>query len=528
MFLRNTLKFDKVIFILFFLSLLNSSCQKSNISKKITLASSGRIESLDPARINTIKALQIISSLGDTLYEFSEDGQLIPKLASGMPIFSEDKLKISIKLREDVFFHDGTKFDSSAMKFTINRFQNIGTTNYILEKKIKSIETPSKYELVINLNMPSSSIEGLLTSPNLTPLSPNFYKEYSNKFLNDEFVGTGKYFLKRFNNEIQILEPNNNYWGDAAENNGINIIGYSNSNSLYGALKSKQVDVLLSNSIDDSQRDKLRRLSKNLKIKEGKSAPNEISFISLRTNKKPFNNLNIRRAISKSLNRELISQKVSYGLRTPAKSIVPSKFKKNNSVTWPSYNIKEAKEILREEGFCNGKILTLPITYRSNVPTDKLIALAWQQDVNSSMQDCIDMKINGVESTTIYKNLSEGIYTAVILDWVGAYSDPVAYLKPLLSCNKFEMDICLEGQSVFSGSFWASKEIEKLFLESESLNGLERINKLIKIEKIASESIPYIPIWISSQKAWSQKNISKPLFNGGGQIIMSKLKHIYE
>ena len=528
MFPKINFKFYKPFVFLIFLVFINSSCGKSNNSKIITLASSGKIESLDPARINTIKALQILGSLGDTLYEFSRDGKLIPKLASEMPVFSEDKLKIFIKLREDVFFHDGTKFDSSAMKFTINRFQNIGTTNYILEKKIKSIETPSKYQLIINLNMPSSSIEGLLTSPNLTPLSPTFYKDFSGKFLNDKFVGTGKYYLKRFSNDVQILEPNINYWGTKPHNDGINIVGYSNSNSLYGALLSRQIDVLISNSIDDSQRDKLRRLSNDNQFQEGSGAPNEISFISLRTNKKPFDNLNIRRALAKSLNRELISQKVSYGLRQPIKSIIPAKFKKEYDISWPSYNINEAKILLKEEGYCDGKLLNFPLTYRSNVPTDKLIALAWQQDVNSSMKDCISMQINGAESTTIYKNLSEGIYTAVILDWIGAYSDPVAYLKPLLSCNNFENNICFEGESVFSGSFWASKEVENLFLESESNYGSERIKKLIKIEKIASQSIPYIPIWISSQKAWSQKNISKPLFNGSGQIMMGELKHIDE
>ena len=526
MFSKNTFKDFK--FLIFLLSLINFSCANSNNSEKITLASSGKIESLDPARINTIKSLQIINSLGDTLYEFSKDGELIPKLALDMPSFSEDKLSIFINLREDVFFHDGTKFDSSAMKFTINRFQKIGTTNYILGKKIKSIDTPSKYKLVINLNMPSSSIEGLLTSPNLTPLSPDFYKEFNNKFLNNEFVGTGKYILKRFSNEVQILEPNINYWGEKPKNKGINIVGYSNSNSLYGALKSKQIDVLLSNSIDDSQRNNLRKLSEDSKIKEGLSAPNEISFISLRTNKEPFNNLNIRKAIAKSLNRKLISEKVSYGLRKPSKSIIPPIFKRDNESLWPSYNTKEAKKILREEGFCEGKILNLPLTYRSNVPTDKLIALSWQQDVNSSMKNCMSVEINGLESTTIYKNLSEGIYTAVILDWVGAYSDPEAYLKPLLSCRKFKGLNCIQGQSVFSGSFWASQEVEDLFIESESYYGEERLKRLMKIEKIASKSIPYIPLWISSQKAWSQKYISEPIFNGAGQIIMSELKHINE
>ena len=45
---------------------------------------------------------------------------------------------------------------------------------------------------------------------------------------------------------------------------------------------------------------------------------------------------------------------------------------------------------------------------------------------------------------------------------------------------------------------------------------------------IRDRSIPYIPIWISSQKAWSQNDISKPIFNGSGIISMSDLKFINE
>ena len=120
-----------------------------------------------------------------------------------------------------------------------------------------NLETPSEYSVIINLNKPSSSLNGLLTSVNLTPISPTFYKEYSDKFLNEKFVGTGKYVLTSFSNEVQIIEPNLNYWGDKPNNEGISFIGYSNSSSLFGALKSKQIDVLLSNSIDDSQRNNL-------------------------------------------------------------------------------------------------------------------------------------------------------------------------------------------------------------------------------------------------------------------------------
>ncbi len=522
------LNFKKIVIsiISLFFILFQNSCKKSINFSGITIGSSGKIESLDPARATTLKSLQLINALGDTLYEVDEKGKLIPKLASSIPVLSKDKLRLQIKLRENILFHDGTLFNSSAMKFTLERFLKIGTNNYIFENKIKSIEDPKPDILIINLNQPSSSIANLLTSINLTALSPDYYKNHFDKYMNDKFIGTGKYKLKRFSNNIQILSPNINYWGEKPRNKGINFVGYSNSSTLYGALISRQIDVLLSNSIEDTLRSKLKEISQNNKINEGISQSTEISFISLRTNKEPLNNQEIRLAIAKSLNRELISQKVSYGLRYPSKSIIPKFYKENNLNKWPKYEPKEAKKILRKYGYCKDKVLELPLTYRSNVTTDKLIALFWQQDVKRIMGECLSIEINGIESTTVYRNLKEGIYTAVILDWTGSYSDPAAYLLPLLSCNKFKSTVCIEGESVYSGSFWASEKIEDLFLESEKLIGIDRLNKLYQIEKIASESVPYIPIWISSQKAWSQKNISKPIFNSAGRILMGNLEII--
>ena len=511
--------------LIFLISLTQNSCGSQKVSQRIVVASSGKIESLDPARASTLKAIQLISSLGDRLYELNSYGELIPKLASGMPILSEDGLRIDINLRKNVFFHDGTSFNANAVKFTFDRFKRIGTLNYILGDKIKSIETSGEYDITINLSKPSSSINGLLTSVNLTPISPTFYKQYSDKFLNNKFIGTGKYILKRFSNEIQVIDPNLSYWGEKPKNRGINFVGYSNSSSLFGALKSKQVDVLLSNSIDDSQRNSLRELAEKNKIKEGNSNATEISFISLRTNILPLNNLNLRLALAKSLNRELISEKVSYGLRKPSRSIVPPIFKKGNNDLWPKFNYSESRKLLQREGYCEGKILDIPLTYRSNVPTDKLIAITWQEEIKNVLNDCLKIQLNGVESTTVYKNLSLGIYTAVILDWSGAYSDPEAYLTPLLSCTEIVNEKeCKKGESVYSGSFWGSNKVENLFLESEKINGNKRLDKLLQIEKIASEDLPYLPIWVSSQKAWSQNKISKPVFNGAGIISLSELK----
>ena len=136
----------------FLISLSQYSCVSNNKSKRIIVASSGKIESLDPARASTLKSLQLLSSLGDTLYELNSEGELIPELAYGMPIFSKDKLQIIINLRRNVLFHDGTSFNSNAIKFSFDRFQRIGTMNYILGNKIKSIESPSEHKVINNLN----------------------------------------------------------------------------------------------------------------------------------------------------------------------------------------------------------------------------------------------------------------------------------------------------------------------------------------------------------------------------------------
>ena len=63
---------------IFLISLTQFSCVSNNKSKRIIVASSGKIESLDPARASTLKSIQLLSSLGDTLYELNSEGELIP------------------------------------------------------------------------------------------------------------------------------------------------------------------------------------------------------------------------------------------------------------------------------------------------------------------------------------------------------------------------------------------------------------------------------------------------------------------
>ena len=340
-------------------------------------------------------------------------------------------------------------------------------------------------------------------------------------------MGTGPYFLESFNSNQQTIKSFNNYWGKKPLNKGIDYINFTNSSTLFGAIRTKEIDVLISNSIDDMQRVALNNMVQKGKLNSGEGGPIEIGFITLKSNDLPLENKNIRKAISYTIDRKLITQQVSFGTREPLRSIVPPKLHKKKFSAWPSYKPELARKLLKKEGYCKNDILSIPLTFRSNIPADKLLALTWKDQIKRDLSDCLKITLNGLESTTVYKQLSEGAFEAVILDWVGSYPDPEAYLTPLLSCTKIDKNTCLEGEAVFSGSFWADKEVQELLEKSEKLDGEKRLNTLIEIEELAAQGSSYLPIWLVKPKAWSLKNISPPEFSTDGLIILQNLKRDY-
>ncbi len=518
-YIKNILKVSSILLILSQLS-----CVQHKKRESIIIASAGKIESIDPAQANTLRTLQILSALGDTLYKVNKEGNLSPSLAKDLPTVSKNGLLIDIPLKENISFHDGSLFNAEAMAFSLNRFKKIGTLNYLLNDKIEGIEVKDEFLIRIKLKKPSSSLKSLLTSINLTPVSPSSYSNYKYSFNNKNFIGTGPYFLENFDSSQQIIKPFKSYWGRKPLNKGIDFINFSNSSTLFGAIKTKEVDVLISNSIDDLQRLALNNMVKNEKLNSGEGDPIEIGYITFRSNKFPLESQNVREALSYTIDRQLISQQVSFGTRKPLRSIVPPQLYQKEFSPWPKYNPKIARSLLKKEGYCEKNVLSIPLTFRSNVPADKLLALTWKEQIKRDLSDCIEINLNGIESTTVYKQLSEGAFEAVILDWTGAYPDPEAYLTPLLSCNKINNNTCLKGEAVFSGSFWGNNKVQELLEKSEELEGESRFKNLIKVEQLAAQGSSYLPIWLVNPKAWSLKNISQPEFSRDGLIILKNLQ----
>ena len=500
-----------------------SACQPKRQSERLTVASAGRISSLDPALASTTGALQVLSALGDTLYIRGNNGDFEPQLAASKPEVSLDRLSITIPLRRDVLFHDGSRFDAKAMAFSLNRFLRIGSQRYLLSNRIAAIETPNPFEIRLRLKQPSSSIESLLTSPYLTPVSPKAYANHADRFLNDRFIGTGPYTLSSFRNTQQRLLPFRQYWGAPPNNVGLDLINLSNSTALFGALISGEVDVLLSNSIDEDQKRALSQRAGKTLLQESKGPAMNITFVTLRSNSPPLQRQTVRRALAHSIDRRLISARVSYSQREPLRSLIPPSLRGGKTEPWPAYNLATARKLFEQAGYCKGRRLQVPFTFRTNVPSDRLMALTWQAQLKRDLPNCVQMTLNGVESTTVYKQLSEGSFEAVILDWSGSYPDPEAYLSPLLSCKRAKGNICEKGEAVDGGTFWTTPGLQEALTRSDMLKGAPRLQELATVDAIAAQGAPYIPVWFVAPKAWAQIHLNPPIFNGNGFVDLAQL-----
>lgn len=506
------------------LSLSQLACQHRVSSDRITVASAGRVASLDPAQANTYGTLQLLSALGDTLYKREVDGSLRPQLASQPPQISDSGLTITIPLRRDVLFHDGNRFDAEAMAFSLRRFLQIGTQSHVVGDRIRAIETPEPYTLRLRLNRPSSSLESLLTSQYLTPVSPQAYRDHQDRFLNDNFVGTGPYRLSSYNATQQRLVPFRRYWGTPPENGGLDLINLSNSTALFGALRSGEVDVLLSDSLDEDQRLALDRRAEEGQLQASAGPALQIGYVTFLSNHPPLQQQLVRQGLAHSLDRELISARVSHHQRQPLRSLVPPSLRGGKPEPWPTYNPQRARTLFTEAGYCKGQRLEVPFTYRSNVPSDRLMALTWQAQLNRDLADCIALQLEGLESTMVYDQLGEGAFKAVMLDWGGSYPDPEAYLAPLLSCTQSTGDVCEEGEAVISGSFWTRPGLEQALRRSDALQGAERLNQLLKIDQDAATGAAYLPVWLVTPKAWAQTRLAPLEFDGNGQLQLARLR----
>lgn len=480
---------------------------------RITLGSTAKIRTIDPADAYELFPATLLYNMGERLYTYDlETTTLKPQLATALPDISEDGLTYTIPLREGVQFHDGTPFDAEAMAFSLQRFiQNGGQPSFLLAEPIADVQATGNYELTITLKQPFAALPALLTFFGACAVSPQAYTIGPGQFKPKSFVGTGPYQLVEYGSDSIRMDVFEQYWGEKPANQGINLQLLSTPANLFNQFKTGAIDVGYQ-GLETDQIQQLQAETEKTGWQVIEAKGNAVTHMVLNVKQPPLDQVKIRRAIALLVDRPLLKQRVYQGQAEPLYSLIPSTFQEAQPVFQTQYgdgNAAQARQLLTEAGFSAQQPLTLDLWYPSNYVARRLVANLMKALVEERSQGILKLKLNGVESTVGNNNLSKGIYPAYLVNWYPDFFDPDTYIQPFLSCAKgTEQTGCEEGASQSLGSFYFNREMNELIEQQRQTQNVQaRQQVLDKIQEKLAQDIPYIPLIQRKEYAFSGPGI---------------------
>src|SRR5437870_2192148 len=135
--------------------------------------STGDPDTLDPALSQSFASAEILRSFCERLYDFNSKSQIVPQLATALPVVSKDKLTYTIPLRQGVEFNDGTPFNAQAVVTSIQRMISLpGSSRASDLASIDTVTAPGPYTVVIHLQTPFTPLTATLATTDGVVLSP--------------------------------------------------------------------------------------------------------------------------------------------------------------------------------------------------------------------------------------------------------------------------------------------------------------------------------------------------------------------
>ncbi len=227
---------------------------------------------LDPVHSWDRSSNDVIEQVCEGLYQYDlSDPNLgiIPVLAADYGTWNPTATKLTIPLRQGVYFHDGTIFNALAVQWTferINYFINASGMPWILNEtrsKIHSLyEFPngttildpvnpvtinSEYSVTINLRGPYAILESLLcyvTAYMLSPASTPKFEYVSTTY--GRIVGTGPFVYDYYITDTEVkFHRWDMYWGGPAYFEDVTLAVINDATTRNNAMLGHTIDYLI-------------------------------------------------------------------------------------------------------------------------------------------------------------------------------------------------------------------------------------------------------------------------------------------
>ena len=279
----------------------------------------------DPRVTSSRHEYQVIAQIFDTLIASDGSNKLFPGLATAWDVAADGK-SVTLKLRTDVGFHDGTPFDAEAVKFT---FDTIADPKTASEGAITQLgpyagtDVIDPYTVRVNYSQPFGAALASYAEGTLAPVSPVAVKRLGNQGFARAPVGAGPFRFVSWEEGRQVIVERfdkynwapgyNAHTGPSSVQRVVTrFIG--DASTRVAALEAGEIDVSDATPILDMKR---FGDTKGYATMIGNAAG--IPFgLELNGSKGIFADVRVRRALAMAVDRKALSDNLFFGLIDPA------------------------------------------------------------------------------------------------------------------------------------------------------------------------------------------------------------------
>ncbi|MCX6022979.1 MAG: ABC transporter substrate-binding protein [Chloroflexi bacterium] len=435
------------------------------------------------------------------------DQTLVPGLAEKWEM-TDDKTYV-FHLRKGVKFHNvapvnGREMTSDDVLYSYERLKS-GAFGFGLED-VEKMETPDKYTFKVTLKKPSVSFLSIGPANDYpcTCIVPRESSEaVKGDLKNGPVIGTGPWMLGEWKRGVSITyKKNPDYWEKGLPYmDGVEMKIVPDYPTAAAAWRTGQLDMPMQwPYIDTATREAVKKSSPEVTwFKNESNAPS--SHLGLRLDQPPFNDLNVRKAVSKVMDRQDIIDTVYLGdghMNFTHFQITDPKFVLPMEKVQPYYkrDVAEAKKLMAASAYPNGfdMELVVPNGYGQVMFTASELIIGWLKEIN------IRAKIKTIERTAYTSEiLTEGKYQAAYYGPLPGYGDVDGQLKAVYQSNgqknvfrvkDAELDKLIEAQGV---AFDPAKRQQILFQIQERL-----LDNVYGVFLFASQTYEGIHPWIKN------------------------------
>ena len=409
--------------------------------------------SLDPLKAVGLPEIQVIRDLFEGLTNQDAQGKIVPGVAQSWS--SSDNKTWVFTLRNNARWSNGDPVTAQDFVYSWQRLvdpknssafawfaglsgiQNAAaiTKGEMTPDKL-GVVAQSKNQLKVTLDRPVPWFPALVANVALFPVPQKIIAQQGDSWTSPgKLVGNGAYQLsERVVNEKIVLTRNPHYWDDAhSVLTKVTFVPINEESSATKRYRSNDIDITES-------------FPKNMYALLKKTLPGEVYtpdqlgtyYYAFNTQKGPTADVRVRKALSWSIDRKVIAEKVLGTGEKPAWHFTPdvtAGFKPlptfmqqhdQNSLN------AQAKSLLAAAGYGPGKPLKLKLLYNTSESHQKIaiaVASMWKKNLG------VDVTLENQEWKTYIDSRNSGNFDVIRASWVGDYNEPSTFLNLLMSGN---------------------------------------------------------------------------------------------